>query len=52
METRWERLSGLTGIAFAVLILAALAVQGVLPNADAPAGPHTSRPPRCDAVAW
>ena len=36
METRWERLSGLTGIAFAVLILAALAVQGVLPDADAP----------------
>jgi hypothetical protein len=36
METRWERLSGLTGIAFAVLIFAALAVQGVLPNADAP----------------
>ena len=36
METRWERLSGLAGIVFAVLILAALAVQGVLPNADAP----------------
>jgi hypothetical protein len=36
METRWERLSGLTGVAFAVLIFAALAVQGVLPNADAP----------------
>ncbi len=38
METQWERLSGLAGVAFAVLILAALAVQGVLPNADAPAG--------------
>jgi hypothetical protein len=37
METQWERLSGLTGVAFAVLILAALGVQGVLPNADAPA---------------
>ena len=36
METRWERLSGLAGIAFAVLIFAALAVQGILPNADAP----------------
>ncbi len=36
METQWERLSGLAGIAFTVLILAALAVQGVLPDADAP----------------
>jgi hypothetical protein len=36
VESHWERLSGLTGIAFAVLIFAALAVQGVLPNADAP----------------
>jgi len=36
METRWERLSGLAGVAFAVLIFVALAVQGVLPNADAP----------------
>ena len=37
MQTQWERLSGLAGTAFAVLILVALAVQGVLPNADAPA---------------
>lgn len=37
MGTTWERLSGLTGVAFAALILLALAVQGVLPNADAPA---------------
>jgi hypothetical protein len=37
MDTRWERLSGLAGIAFAVLIFAALAVQGVLPDADSPA---------------
>ncbi len=36
METGWERVSGIAGIVFAVLIFAALGVQGVLPNADAP----------------
>jgi len=33
-ETQWERLSALTGLAFAILMAIAFAIQGVLPEAD------------------
>jgi len=33
-ETQWERLSALTGVAFAILMAVAFAVQGVLPEAS------------------
>ena len=35
-DAQWQRLSALTGIAFAVLMVVAFAVQGILPQADDP----------------
>jgi hypothetical protein len=35
-DAQWQRLSALTGIAFAVCMVVAFSVQGVLPQADAP----------------
>lgn len=36
-DAQWQRLSALTGILFAILMVVAFAVQGILPQADAPA---------------
>ena len=35
-DSQWQRLSALTGIAFAILMVVAFSVQGILPQADAP----------------
>ena len=35
-DRQWQRLSALTGIAFAILMVVAFSVQGILPQADAP----------------
>src|SRR5687768_15979868 len=34
-EAQWQRVSALTGIAFAILMVVAFSVQGILPQADA-----------------
>lgn len=35
-DAQWQRLSALSGIAFAILMVVAFAVQGILPQADEP----------------
>ncbi len=35
-DAQWQRLSALTGIAFAILMVVAFSVQGILPQADEP----------------
>ncbi len=37
-ESQWQRLAALTGIAFALLMVVAFSVQGILPQADDPPG--------------